>query len=470
MPVCPTDFFYDKVRRMAPLHARSKSCGRIIIIGAGPCGLGAAWRLNELGVEHFTVYEQQDHPGGLASSYTDANGFTWDVGGHVLHSHYPYFDRVFEDVMCGEYLTHERESWIWIYDRFVPYPLQNNIHRLPAAVRDACLIGLQKALRQKKPDVHTFADWIRASFGEGIAKHFLFPYNEKVWAYPPEKMNYLWVGDRVAQVDIGRIKENIRLNRDDVSWGPNATFKFPKQGGTGDIWLRIAQRVKKHIRYSHTVTRIDVRAKTIHFADGSSDTYDTLFSTMPLDTLCTRIHDMTDMPTHPPLVFSHVHIVGFGIRGETPAHLKTKCWMYFPEHSAPFFRATVFSNYSPNNAPEGTWSLMTETASSSFRPLPDTDFVEKVLRGAKNTKLLSGNASIVSVWRFDTDHGYPTPTLDRDSILSHIQPKLESHGIFSRGRFGAWKYEISNQDHVFMQGVEWADRIVNHGNEPTLYH
>ena len=107
---------------------------RIIIIGAGPCGLGAGWRLTELGYKNFLIVERDTHVGGLASSYRDVNGFTWDIGGHVLHSHYDYFDRVFESVMQGKYLTHERESWIWVFNRFVPYPFQNNIHHLPSGI------------------------------------------------------------------------------------------------------------------------------------------------------------------------------------------------------------------------------------------------------------------------------------------------------------------------------------------------
>jgi hypothetical protein len=64
--------------------------------------------------------------------------------------------------------------------------------------------------------------------------------------------------------------------------------------------------------------------------------------------------------------------------------------------------------------------------------------------------------------------GYPTPSLERNAILHDVLPALEQHRIFSRGRFGAWKYEVSNQDHSFMQGVEVVDRIRYNRAEPTL--
>src|SRR5690606_23748375 len=68
---------------------------KIVIIGAGPTGLAAGYRLRELGHTNFRIFEASDHVGGLASSEVSANGFTYDIGGHVLFSHYEYFDRLF---------------------------------------------------------------------------------------------------------------------------------------------------------------------------------------------------------------------------------------------------------------------------------------------------------------------------------------------------------------------------------------
>src|SRR5690606_28519701 len=87
----------QRVQRESPNPSLSRSdgaLGRIVILGAGPCGLGAAWRLRELGHGDFQVFEQAAHVGGLASSFT-GEGFTWDIGGHVMFSHYQYYDDVF---------------------------------------------------------------------------------------------------------------------------------------------------------------------------------------------------------------------------------------------------------------------------------------------------------------------------------------------------------------------------------------
>jgi protoporphyrinogen oxidase len=203
-----------------------------LILGAGPTGLGAARRLEELGMHDWRLLEASSEPGGLAASFIDDQGFTWDIGGHVQFSHYEYFDQAMQEFLGEDgWYTHQRESWVWMRDRFIPYPFQNNIHRLPSDDLNRCLQGLVEITRvpHKKPT--NFQEWIDACFGRGLAEVFMEPYNFKVWAYPPAMMNAVWVGERVAVTDLGRVLKNLVYKTDELSWGPNNTFQFPKQGG-----------------------------------------------------------------------------------------------------------------------------------------------------------------------------------------------------------------------------------------------
>ena len=115
---------------------------KIVILGAGPTGLGAAYRLKELGYKNFHMYDRLGHLGGLASSYVDDAGFTWDVGGHVMFSHYKYYDDCFDKLMGKDYQLNMRECWVRMFDSWVPYPFQNNIRHLPKEVTYECLAGL----------------------------------------------------------------------------------------------------------------------------------------------------------------------------------------------------------------------------------------------------------------------------------------------------------------------------------------
>ncbi len=448
---------------------------RFLILGAGPTGLGAAHRLKELGETSFLVLERTAHAGGLAASFVDAQGFTWDIGGHVQFSHYRYFDNLMVHALGADgWLRHQRESWAWMSGRFVPYPVQNNIRYLPKEQMWACLDGIITANLQRdgaKPA--NFRDWILSRFGPGLSELFMLPYNFKVWAYPPEQLSHSWVGERVAVTDLRRVSKNILFDQDDLSWGPNNTFQFPRHGGTGSIWTNVARGLgDAHLRYHTDVVAIDTDQRVARCRDGREFRYETLVSTLPVDVL-TRL--LT--PAQPALAaavarlkYSSSNIVGLGLRGAPPPHLRTKCWMYFPEADCPFYRTTVFSNYSPNNVPDITrfWSLMTETSESPLKPVDAGRLVEDTIQGCLNTGLIADRADVVSTWTYRAAHGYPTPTVDRDEILQTVLPGLEQLSIFSRGRFGAWKYEVSNQDHSLMQGVELVNQLVLGVPETTL--
>ncbi|MEI6125402.1 MAG: FAD-dependent oxidoreductase [Pseudomonadota bacterium] len=448
--------------------------GKIVIIGAGPCGLGAAWRLHELGIDNFEIFEKNDYVGGLSASFEDAKGFTWDIGGHIQFSHYDYFDRVMEAVIPKVgWLSHERESWIWMMNRFIPYPLQYNIGRLPEKVMMECLAGLIRCGNNSSLDMNsaTFLDWILHSFGEGLAKHFLIPYNKKVWAYPPEDLDARWTGERVAVPDVQRIMSNIISGRDDCSWGPNNTFSFPRHGGTGAIWNSLARHLPQNkIHLSSALASWDSERKTVTFSNGMEQPYDYLISTMPANQLL-RADRGARWEDSEAFVLSASNIIGVGLKGAPPEKLRTKCWMYFPESDNPFYRVTVFSNYSPHNVPDGDfWSLMGEVSESPKKPVDHDCFIDTAIKGFKNTGLMDDEASIVSIWTYRAEYAYPTPFLGRDKLVDRLLAALMKKGVYSRGRFGAWKYECSNQDHVFLQGVEAVENIVLRTPELTVHY
>jgi protoporphyrinogen oxidase len=444
---------------------------KIVIIGAGPTGLGAAWRLHELGYKDWAVYEKNAHVGGLAASFVDEKGFTWDVGGHVLFSHYPYFDNLIERLLKDEYLEHLRESWIRIADRWVPYPFQNNIRYLPKEMVYNCLAGLMDCHRQGPP-AENFRGWMGDTFGDGIVRYFMEPYNQKVWAYPLHEMSKDWIAERVSVVDAKRVLRNVLFEKDDVSWGPNNKFRFPLAGGTGEIFRRIVPHIQDHLFLDNEATSIDGKKKTVEFSSAGTVTYDFLINTMPLDIFMSRWLDCPEplQAETSKLVHTSGLIIGLGFRQKID---NDRCWMYFPEFNAPFYRVTNFSNYSFNNVPDGDaehyYSLMSEVSYSQYQQAHKEQIVEETTRELINSGIIGKRdvQDILSEYVLDVPYSYPVPTLDRDRILRTIQPFLESNGVFSRGRFGGWKYEVGNMDHSTMQGVEIVDRLLLNEKEST---
>lgn len=308
-------------------------------------------------------------------------------------------------------------------------------------------------------------------------------------------MQCAWLGERVAAPNVKAVTTNVILNKTAGNWGPNATFRFPARDGTGGIWIAVANTIpKENTRYgpNNKVEKVNAYNKTVTLVDGTTIGYGKLVSTMAVDYLAEAMNDTELMPLTKQLFYSTTHVIGVGIRGARPDRIGDKCWLYFPEDDCPFYRATIFSNYSPNNQPEASkklptlqladgskpksteaqdgpyWSVMLEVSESSMKAVNNETLLAESIQGLVNTQMLQPGDEIVSTYHRRFDHGYPTPTLEREGALTQILPKLQEKGIWSRGRFGSWRYEVGNQDHSFMLGVEAVDNIVNGAVELTL--
>src|ERR1700761_1039853 len=116
----------------------------IVIAGAGPCGIGAAWAPHREGHDHtFSMIDAASRCGGYAASETTPEGFTFDFGGHVLFPHQHY-------VEFGNLLQHIALDWnrscpvrgIYMRGRMIPSPIQRNVHRLPTSESMPILLNL----------------------------------------------------------------------------------------------------------------------------------------------------------------------------------------------------------------------------------------------------------------------------------------------------------------------------------------
>jgi len=127
------------------------------------------------------------------------------TGGHVIFSHYHYFDALLDKVN-PDWCERQRVCYIWQKARFIPYPYQNNIHRLPPQDFQKCMDGLTELEAHKKQQQQqdqqqqqhssssnvslqeqtrprNFLEWLQNGFGQGILDLFMVPYNRKVWGY-----------------------------------------------------------------------------------------------------------------------------------------------------------------------------------------------------------------------------------------------------------------------------------------------
>ncbi|GMT24006.1 hypothetical protein PFISCL1PPCAC_15303 [Pristionchus fissidentatus] len=461
---------------------------KIVCIGTAVTGLGAAYRLNELIGEgneeakntEIIFLERESLAGGLSCTITDKEGFLWDMGGHVtFHHNQPYYEKATKWAVAdwNDIARNCQVDMNYAYKEegihLVPYPAQFAVPLFPQKTKDACVAELKERY-DNPPSADSvpanFDEWIENNFGPTINKTFFHPYTRKVWTVETKQMSHLWVGTRVAKLPQEKLEELCAMTPEeleiaDFGWGPNAEFCFPKRGGTGNVWTSMAAKLPQQwFKYNSNVLRVDHLEKKVVYSDKEGneheEKYDALLSTSPIDLLIKE----TQLTTPLNIMYNKVFVVGVGLRKPMTPFLEPITWLYFPDKNVPFFRVTILSSYgemTPHS--DKYWSVMCECA----RPIDDTDSEEEVTRQAVEGllyKTMITKEAIASVWSITLPYGYPIPTVERDSELARAHKELEKHSIYSRGRFGGWKYEVSNQDHCFMQGKEFVDRMLF--NEP----
>ena len=446
-----------------PVHRAGEP--RVVIIGAGACGLACARGMSELGHDKWVILEADTRVGGLAASTLDENGFTWELGGHVVFGDSGAFQQlVFDAIPKEELIRHHRSSAIYFAGRFIPYPFQRHIRHLPPDVAFECLSGLVKAaLCTPDRQPRNFLERVVSTFGEGLTRYFFEPYNSKVWRTPLDKMDDGWIADRIAPVDWQESLWNVIHGHDSEPWGPNREFVFPAEGGIGRIWESIAGNLGAGLRLGTEVATIDARAQIAYAVDGSEWPYDVLVSTMPIDILVSRLLDCPDdlRRAAKRLIYTQVQIVGLGY--EAPLS-NSHNWLYFPDPHTPFYRATNTAKYTPSSVPRADVSRysawLTETACRPEAAIDSRALALTADRALRNLGLVPRYARVASTYVTTIPRAYPVPTLDRDRQLLVIQPWLAAHRILSRGRLGTWKYEIGNMDHAVKMGVDLARLIL----------
>jgi protoporphyrinogen oxidase len=458
---------------------------KVLVLGAGPCGLGAALELSKHS-DDFLVVDPSPAAGGSASSVSTEEGFTFDLGWHMLFPHKRYSE--FKDLVQSLPIEWHKSlpvRGVWVRDRFLPYPAQRNLHRLPFGMMLRALASVSlRRLRTTKPperpasggDLDTYLD---GEFGGYLKNLLMGPINQKQWAHSPKHLSDVWVRQRsgsqtrnVAQLRIRRTLRNLLLNGDDVGWSKDEMVLYPSTGGAGAIWTAIGAMIsKERMLLGRRVESISLAEKKAVLDDGEVIRWESMISTMPLDSLLRCIEDDEQLREKADrLVRARAHLFGFGIKGAVPADYAGMQTCHVVDADAPFWRVSFPMAVSKGNGPEGCFSVLCEVSepgASDDNPIEKLEW-QVVGSLVRMGLLASRGTKVISRWHTTLKHGYPVPFLGRDEVLEDIQPQLEAHGIYSRGRFGAWRYEISNQDHTFMQGTEAVRRILFGVREETL--
>lgn len=454
---------------------------KVLILGAGPTGLGAAHQLVSKNCSDWLLVDSCNRAGGMAITEEDEHGFLWDLGGHVIHSHYKAFDKAI--ALHNDWVYPNRGGFVRVQNQWCPTPIQQslgNLHNGEQIRRELLQEEGVEGIANPTASSSNLGDYYRNNFGKTLNDTFFAPFNRKQWAWDLTELDHTWTslrsGSGLQNVpQASKTLERLEKPRD------TSSFPYPRLG-TGSLWQSIASHLpSQNQRYNATLQHLDIHAKRAYLSTGEVVSYSRCISSIPLNKLIEMIGEQEPelLAAKPELKHSSTTAVGLGFKGELPSALQGKSWIFSADPEVNFHRATVLTNFSSslsNNdkSTEPRWSIMFETSSSIHRPIKvdQESLVADHLAELRRWGAVGQEEQPLSVWYKHLEMGYPLPFIGRDDVLSSEQhdilPRLEQYGILSRGRFGGWRYESSNQDYAFVQGVEAVDVITN-GKEETVY-
>jgi UDP-galactopyranose mutase len=422
----------------------------ICVLGAGLAGLSAAWHLQKKGVA-CRIFEKEPHAGGLCRS-TRLKGFTFDHDGHLLHFRSKGGLALVRKLLGDNMARHQRKAWVFSHDRFIPYPFQSNLHALPAKAAKECLDGFIQADARRTPgSPDNFAQWIRAAFGAGIARHFMVPYNTKFWTVPPEKLTCAWLDGFIPQPTRDQVIDGAG-HEPRTQAGYNAHFWYPKRGGIDQL-ARAFQTGIKDLYPGHDVRRIDMGRREIRFGNGVAARYGALITTIPMPELPKIISGIPKdvMEDFRLLRWNSVFNLNLGLRQKA---VTDKHWIYFPQKNLSFFRVGFYHNFSADLVPPGGSSLYAEVSYSDERPLMRRGLTARIERDLKKVGLIAPGDKVVCRDAHDIHYAYPLYDRNYERARGVIIKFLNANGIFPCGRAGSWRY-MSMED-VMLEGKSFA--------------
>jgi protoporphyrinogen oxidase len=494
---------------------------RIVILGAGLTGLSTAYHLEQAGCTDYLLFEKETTPGGLCRSVT-SHGFTFDYTGHLLHSN-DATTRPLVDLCVGKdnLATATRSAWIESSGIQTPYPFQMYLHGRSPEVIAECIEGfVTRAQTRRQP--HMFPEWVESAFGAGFGKHFFYPYQRKIFSYPPRKLTATWTGRFVPKTDLSTIIRGALTPQTADNIGYNSTFLYPKSGGINALITGLVKQISRPVLTGFCVTAIDTTRKIVTFANGHQEHYEQLISTLPLDNLLTMLdgtHTQKLQSAASNLLCTSVLNINMGVnnsdvhnsntsgskttnfnytnsemstsganhhkvfgQGATSNALPNASWIYYPDANSPWYRIGFPHSFAASACPAGTQSLYAELSylNTSKQKVARLDAYKKNINNTDlsrvhtphvtraitqaETKILEhfnlSSEAVIARAPLMLDHAYVIYNTWRDTHIPQILHRLTAdYAIHSIGRYGAWKY--ASMQEALVDGKTTAHAVTN---------
>ena len=458
-----------KARSVAPLA----SGDRVVIVGAGPAGLTAAYLLAKKGVR-ATVLEADDVVGGISRT-AQYKGFRFDIGGHRFFTKIEPVQSLWEEILGDEFISVPRLSRIYYNGRFFDYPLKAGNALRGLGVGNAVMILLSYLKWQALPHKveENFEQWVTNRFGKRLYEIFFKTYTEKVWGIPCTEIRAEWAAQRIQGLSLARaILNATALNKRSTAIKSLIhEFRYPRLG-PGQMWERCRDLVNgmgASVLMQHRMTGIELldgRAKAVLVSTPDGERRfeaDHVISTTSIRSLVRALEPGPLTATRHPvpqnvrqaadgLKYRDFVVVALMLKRE---RLFPDNWIYVHSPGVKIGRIQNFNNWSQAMVPEtGMTCLGLEYFCQEGDAIWTSSDAALILEGARDLERL-GLASAkdaVDGTVIRVPKAYPiydaTYRHQLEAVRGFIDPIPNLHTV---GRNGMHKY--NNQDHSMLTAM-----------------
>lgn len=412
----------------------------VVVIGAGPAGIGAGIALGERGM----VLDGCQELGGLCRTI-EFDGAVFDLGGHSFHTPHPEIrDLVFSSLEMHE---QRRDARCYSHGEMIPYPFQANFRQIGdlGVVRD-CAVGLATA--DGGTGAGNFEEFVERRFGAGIARHFMLPYNRKLWGVDLKRLAADWVSERVAAPE-GTSEKFASSGGTRKPLQADTTVAYPARGGFGEIVRAVARRLED-LRLGKIVLRLDPVRRKLIMEGQEVIHWSRIVSTIPINKLLEILPDVPPSLTQDAsrLQFLSLALVLVVINHPVDTSIQR---VYCADPEMPFHKIAINHTSSPYLRSLPYHGVMAELSYAAENPLPHGELERSVVQGLIAMGIIKSVNEVHAVKVITVPYGYPVPTHDREIIVCRLRDWLEERRIHTVGRFGEWAY--INSDEALYRGL-----------------
>jgi protoporphyrinogen oxidase len=454
----------------------------VVIIGAGPAGLTAAYQLIKHNIKSIVI-EQADKVGGISRTETYKD-YRFDIGGHRFFTKVSEVQKLWYEVLEDDFIKVPRLSRIYYQGKFFNYPLSlfNTLSNIGVYQSFLILLSYLKAKLKAKfrpgPEPENFEEWVTDRFGRRLYRIFFKTYTEKVWGLPCTQIRADWAAQRIQGMSLKRAVINAVFGSQNAK-SLIKEFDYPILG-PGMMWEQFHKKVEKQgssVVLNTHVTRIEreeTRIKSITALQGDKTIQisgEHFISSMPVTTLLYRLDPPAPdyvLAAAKGLKYRDFLIVALIIDEE---HLFPDNWLYIHSPDFKVGRIQNFKNWSPAMVPDSSKTCLGMeyfcSNGDELWEMSDKELIELASHEVVGLGLVDKVFKIEDGVVIRQYKAYPVYDGEYRQHLDVIQNYLQTfENLQTVGRNGMHRY--NNQDHSMLTGLLAAKNIL--GEQHNLWN